>query len=76
MIVTSQQREHFTNNSAINGGGLILDNQNLVRIDGSAFYSNTARDRGGAVAVRWQSTMFISESNNFGNNTAKWGKDW
>jgi predicted outer membrane repeat protein len=62
----------IVNNSAINGGGLYLDHENSAIVTNSIFYSNFARDRGGAIAVRWQSTISINETN-IHNNTAKWG---
>ena len=62
----------IVNNSAINGGGLYLDDDDSVIITTSTFYSNFAQDRGGAIAVRSQSTVSINETNLY-NNTAKWG---
>lgn len=60
------------NNLAINGGGLYLHDDGSVIVTTSTFYSNFARDRGGAIAVRWQSIVSINETNIY-NNTAKWG---
>ena len=62
----------FVNNSAINGGAISLDNEDRVVVITSTFHSNFARDRGGAIAVRWQSTISINDTNIY-NNTAKWG---
>lgn len=60
------------NNSAINGGALSLDNEDRAVVTTSTFHSNFARDRGGAIAVRWRSTITINDSNIY-NNTATWG---
>ena len=37
------------------------------------FRSNFARDRGGAIAARGQSTILYINETNFHNNTANWG---
>ena len=61
------------NNSAINGGALSLDNEDRAVVTTSlTFHSNFARDRGGAIAVRWRSTITINDSNIY-NNIATWG---
>ena len=62
----------FKNNSVVNGGGLFIDSKSRAIVITSTFHSNFARDRGRTIAVRWQSTIFINETNIY-NNTVKWG---
>lgn len=62
----------LVNNSAINGGGLYVASESNIATIRSDFHSNLAGDRGGAITIRWRSTIAINETNIF-NNTAGWG---
>ena len=66
------EHSYFSDNTAVEKGGVVFISSSNVSILGCQFYSNKAQDRGGALFVTADTYTTIT-SVNFTNNTAKIG---